>query len=155
LHESGNDFLWKLHEAHHAPKRFSFLSGARGHVLDLSFLLVALAITYAVLGLSHDVRPWVFLYPVMAGAVHHANIDFRLGLFNWLFLGPELHRAHHDADLKDGLSCYASSFPLWDLVFGTARPRRTGGETTYGLAYDYDDRASFAEALVRPFKGNA
>ena len=138
LHESGSRALWRLHAWHHEPRRFTFMAGGRTHLLEIAVTVLALAATRLVLGVSADVMLWVVLCPVVSGAVHHTNVDFRLGPLNFLFPGPEMHRAHHDRDPAAALN-YATSFPLWDVLFGTARPLRAGGETDYGM-HGRDDR---------------
>jgi sterol desaturase/sphingolipid hydroxylase (fatty acid hydroxylase superfamily) len=150
LHESGNEFLWKLHEPHHTPNRYTFLSGGRVHVIDVSVLLVGVALGQAIFGFSSDVVFWVFLYPVAIGAVHHTNADFRLGPFNWIFVGPEMHRPHHDIRAEHALN-YASCFAFLDWLFGTSVPKRRGGETRFGVAGKSDEKDTVGHTFVAPF----
>ena len=150
LHESGNRFLWKIHEVHHAPDRFSFLAGGRAHLLDVLPVPIALAMMRFLLGLDTELIMWLLLCPMVTGAVHHTNVDFRLGIFNWIFPGPEMHRIHHDKDPAIALN-YSTCFPIWDLVFGTTKPFRTAGETDYGLDYRNDERETYFEELYAPF----
>ena len=93
---------------------------------------------------------WLLMCPVITGAVHHTNADFRLGIFNWIFPGPEMHRIHHDKDLSMALN-YSTCFPLWDLIFRTNKPFRTAGETDYGLDYKDDQKESYWKGFVWPF----
>ncbi len=150
LHESGSQTLWLLHEPHHLPRRYHFLSGGRVHLLDLSFLFLLMGSLQIIFNISLDVMMWMMMYPIITGAVHHTNVDFRLGLFNWIFLGPELHRCHHDRDPRVAVN-YSSCFPLWDIVFNTLGPLRAGHETQYGVAYHSDEEDTYMDAFIAPF----
>ncbi len=138
LHESGEGLLWRIHAVHHEPYRMNFMAGGRSHIVEILVTIAALASAKVLLGISAPVMLWLLMMPVMSGAVHHTNADFRLGWLNYLFPGPQMHRAHHDRDPAAALN-YATSFPLWDVLFGTAVPLRGGHETAYGLS-DGDDR---------------
>lgn len=54
------------------------------------------------------------------GLVSHFNVDSRAGWFNRLFIGTELHRFHHSANLDEAKN-YAATFSIWDQLFGTYR----------------------------------
>ena len=151
LHESGSAFLWKLHEPHHSPDRLNFMAGGRSHIFEILFVVVALCITKVLFGLSNEVMIWVLMCPVISGAVHHTNVDFRLGWFNYVFPGPEMHRVHHDKDLHEALN-YSTSFPFWDVLFGSAKPLRKANETPFGLDYHDDKTETYIEVFFRPFK---
>ncbi len=151
LHESGSEFLWKIHEPHHAPNRFSFMAGGRAHLFDVMPVLIALALIRMIFGLHINLIMWLLICPVLTGAVHHTNVDFRHGIFNWIFPGPEMHRTHHDKDMEEALN-YSTCFPFWDFVFRTTKPFRSAGETDYGLEYHNDEQESYKEAFIAPFK---
>ena len=151
LHESGNQFLWKIHEPHHSPNRFSFMAGGRAHLLDVLPVLIALAAFRFLFGFPSELIMWLLICPVITGAVHHTNVDFRLGPFNWIFPGPEMHRVHHDKDMNIAHN-YSTCFPIWDWVFGTTQPFRSAGETDYGLEYHDDEKETYLSALLAPFK---
>ena len=151
LHESNNALLWKIHEPHHAPGRLTFMAGSRAHLLDVMPVVVALCIGKVFIGFSPTIIMWLLMCPVLSGAVHHTNADFRLGILNWIFPGPEMHRIHHDKDPSVSMN-YSTCFPIWDLVFGTAKPFRKAGETDYGLDYMNDDTRSYWQATIQPFQ---
>ena len=50
--------------------------------------------------------------------ISHFNVDIRAGLFNYIFIGTELHRHHHSAD-RIGSKNYGSVLSVWDIIFGT------------------------------------
>ena len=66
----------------------------------------------------------------MSGLFQHSNCDVRLGWFNYLISGPEVHRWHHSLKLAESNANYAHSFVIWDLLFGTYfRPRGRRGRS--------------------------
>ncbi|MFT5680356.1 MAG: sterol desaturase/sphingolipid hydroxylase (fatty acid hydroxylase superfamily) [Myxococcota bacterium] len=145
LHERGEGLLWRIHEVHHQPCRMNFMAGGRSHIVEILVTIAALALTKVLLGISAPVMLWLLMMPVMSGAIHHTNADFRMGWLNYLFPGPQMHRAHHDQDPRAALN-YATSFPLWDVLFGTAVPLRGGHETRYGLDYTDDRQTTWRSA---------
>ncbi|HVZ27251.1 MAG TPA: sterol desaturase family protein, partial [Rhizomicrobium sp.] len=47
----------------------------------------------------------------------HANLNWRLGWLKYVLVSPVYHRWHHATAIRD--VNFASTFPLWDLMFGT------------------------------------
>ena len=76
-------------------------------------------------------------YQLVVGALQHADLDIRLGCFNWIVPGPEMHRIHHhiDGDLAQN---YALNLPALDLLFGTTAPCHGPGEVRMGVAGERD-----------------
>ena len=52
------------------------------------------------------------------GIVSHSNLDLRAGWFNYIFVGSELHRYHHSADIKEAGN-FATALSILDILFGT------------------------------------
>ncbi|MGO7033949.1 sterol desaturase family protein [Rhizobium ruizarguesonis] len=50
--------------------------------------------------------------------ISHFNVDLRLGWANYIFVGPEVHRYHHSADVNEAKN-YGATLTLWDQIFGT------------------------------------
>ena len=151
VHESGNDFLWKLHKLHHAPERLNFFVSARTHLGEIFYLIITLFITKILFGFSAEIMMWILICPAITGALHHTNVDFRLGIFNYIIPGPEMHRVHHDQDLDRALN-YSPSFPIWDLLFGTAKPLQQGHQIKYGLKNHDDENPTYWQELIPPFQ---
>jgi sterol desaturase/sphingolipid hydroxylase (fatty acid hydroxylase superfamily) len=47
----------------------------------------------------------------------HANLDWTLGPLKYLVVSPVFHRWHHVNRVRD--KNFASTFALWDWLFGT------------------------------------
>ncbi|MEM7036547.1 MAG: sterol desaturase family protein [Bacteroidota bacterium] len=149
-HESGDSFVWRIHRPHHTPQRLTVLMGGRNHALDAMALVASLALTRT-LGFSDESMYWGMWYPAAVGAIHHANLDLRLGIFNYVLPGPEIHRIHHSVVIEDALN-YAPSVPLWDWVFGTMMPLSDPHEVDYGTPVGDDRNDTIVTAHVYPFQ---
>lgn len=122
IHRSQHNskFLWRTHEAHHAPAHVDWLSGIRSHSLEILLYQTAEYLPVILLGAS----PEVPLYKSMTNAVYgmyiHANLDWRMGKLLYFLNGPELHRWHHAEDDPAAYDRnYATKFTIWDILFGT------------------------------------
>ena len=117
MHE--NAFLWRFHSVHHSPRRVYWLNGPRAHPGESLFRGFFSAIPLAVLGAPPEVLAYWTILTRVGGLFQHANIDFALGPFAWLFSIGELHRWHHAADKDEADHNYGDTFIFWDAVFGT------------------------------------
>jgi sterol desaturase/sphingolipid hydroxylase (fatty acid hydroxylase superfamily) len=131
MHE--NDFLWRFHSIHHSPKRVYWLNGVRAHPGEHIFRGFVSSIPLAVLGATPEVLAYVLVLSRVGGLYQHANIDFELGPFAWIFSIGELHRWHHSARKDEADHNFGDTYIIWDTVFGTrylpqdkASPRDVG-----------------------------
>jgi len=159
-HEADNPikgFLWKTHAAHHLPEQVYVLMHPAGHPLNFILLqgIIRIPLFY-VLGTS---PPALFVATAiigLQGLVSHCNVDLRAGWFNYIFVGTELHRFHHSADVAEGKN-YAVALSLLDVMFGTfvyrpgALPQRLGVTRTS----DYPHSSQFWRVMLIPFKNKA
>ena len=132
LHRGQHRFgwWWQLHALHHSQRQMTMWTDNRNHLLDdllrdAVFVLVALAV---------GVPPGQFVAVVavtqLVESLSHANVRLDFGrLGSRLLVGPRFHRLHHAIGLGHesagpgslGGHNFAVLFPLWDLLFGTAR----------------------------------
>lgn len=112
-------FLWRVHAAHHMPDRVYIVMHAVFHPLN-AVILRPLAMILPVWAMGYD--PLVVTLFVMVNGMHglvsHFNVDMRMGWLNYLFVGPELHRYHHSADLDEARN-YGATLSVFDQLFGT------------------------------------
>lgn len=117
---------WALHALHHSQRQLSLWSDRRNHLLDdiLSDLWVVLV------ALLVGVPPGHFLGLVVAmrliESLSHANLRLDFGrIGRYLLVSPHYHRLHHGIGIgHEGAArgCnFAPLFPVWDVLFGTAR----------------------------------
>ena len=88
----------------------------------------------------------------MHGLISHFNVDIRMGVANYLFVGPELHRYHHSANVDESKN-YGATLSIFDQLFGTfvynpgKAPKELGVDPATGLpAYE-----RFFAVLKLPF----
>lgn len=129
-----NRYFWRTHEAHHSGKDVDWLSGSRSHSLEI---LINQTIEYApitLLGAHPDVAVMKGMLDATWGMFIHSNIGVRMGVLQYVFNGPELHRWHHACEEEREYN-FATKLAIWDWLFGTAyRPGRPPGR--YGLFGD-------------------
>ncbi len=121
---------WQLHAVHHSQRQMTLWSDNRNHLLD-DLLRDSL---FVVVALLIGVPPGQFVALVavtqLVESLSHANVRLDFGpLFGRLLVSPRYHRLHHAIGLgheKAGAGTlgghnFAVLFPVWDLLFGTAR----------------------------------
>ena len=124
------NWWWQLHAVHHSQRQMTMWSDNRNHLLDDVlrdgiFVLVALAV---------GIAPGQFVAVVAATqlleSLSHANVKLSFGpVLGRLFVSPRFHRLHHAVGLGHesagpgslGGHNFAVLFPVWDLLFRTAR----------------------------------
>ena len=114
-----NKWLWRIHEAHHSPKKVDWLSGSRSHPLEI---LLNQTIEFApiiLLGAPVEVIAYKGLISAVWGMYIHCNIDIKSGVLQKIINGPEMHRWHHSTG-KGRNRNFATKFAFWDWMFGTA-----------------------------------
>jgi len=113
-------FLWRAHLAHHLPDRVYVVMHGVFHPLNAFWLAALLQLVLIGLGLSPQAAFAAMLLIDLQTLVSHFNAEIRTGWFNYLFVGTELHRAHHSAEVAE-TGNYGSVLSLWDIAFGTFR----------------------------------
>jgi sterol desaturase/sphingolipid hydroxylase (fatty acid hydroxylase superfamily) len=140
LHRGQHAFgwWWQLHALHHSQRQMTMWTDNRNHLLDdlirdSVFVVVALMI---------GVPPGQFVAVVavtqLMESLSHANLKLGFGpLFGRVLVSPRYHRLHHGIGIGHesagpgslGGRNFAVLFPLWDLLFGTARYTFDDGPT--------------------------
>jgi sterol desaturase/sphingolipid hydroxylase (fatty acid hydroxylase superfamily) len=135
-----NRVFWRTHEAHHSGKDVDWLAGSRSHTVEI---LINQTIEYApivLLGAAPEVALMKGVLDATWGMYIHSNIDVRMGVLQYVFNGPEMHRWHHAREWEArrestewGVN-YATKIALWDWIFGTAYLPKGGKPAAYGLS---------------------
>jgi sterol desaturase/sphingolipid hydroxylase (fatty acid hydroxylase superfamily) len=128
-------FLWKYHAVHHAPKEVEWISASRFHPVNLALGTCAVDIAAFLSGISPEIfivlGPFTTIYSLFV----HANLNWTLGPLKYLVVSPVFHRWHHDATVRD--MNFASTFAVWDWMFGTFHMPQGALPGNYGI----DDEA--------------
>ena len=124
------NWWWQLHAVHHSQQQMTMWSDNRNHLLDdliRDSVFVGVAL---VVGIAPSQFVAVVALTQLVESLSHANVRLSFGpLLSRVLVGPQYHRLHHRIGLGHesagagtlGGHNFAVLFPVWDLVFGTAR----------------------------------
>lgn len=132
---------WALHSIHHAQRQMTFWTDDRNHVLDDIFAGVWTGALALLIGVPPAQFPLILLAMKFVESFSHLNARLGFGRFGaYALVSPHYHRLHHAIEHATpphdrAYGCnFAAVFPVWDLLFGTARLRgpwaRTGDLTS-------------------------
>ena len=149
-------FLWRTHVAHHLPQQVYVLMHVAAHPVNIFLVrgFVNLLPLY-LLGANAETLLMANIIVTLQGLVSHCNLDLRAGWFNYLFVGTELHRYHHSANLAESKN-YAATLSLIDLGFGTFyyRPGRAPERLGVLDPSAYPDSNELWKIMKLPFVSN-
>lgn len=130
--QHSNKFLWRIHEAHHSPRKVDWLSGSRSHAFEI---LINQTVEFApiiLLGAHPDIVAYKGVVSAGWGMYIHSNLNINSGRLQLLINGPEMHRWHHTPG-KGRNRNFATKLAIWDWVFGTAYLPEGMKAEEYGL----------------------
>lgn len=149
--QHSNKWLWRIHEAHHSPKKVDWLSGSRSHALEILINQTVEFAPIVLLGSPAEVVAYKGAISAVWGMYIHSNIDVKTGWLQKIINGPEMHRWHHSTG-KGRNRNFATKLAIWDWIWGTAflppsKPDEYGLKTFFPKNY-------FAQTLYafRSFK---
>lgn len=116
---------WALHATHHSQRYMSFWADDRNHVLDSLIEALWLALLALAIGIAPAQFVAIVLFMRFVENLSHANVRMSFGAVgDRLLVSPRYHRIHHGMGVgHEGRArgCnFATLFPVWDLLFGTA-----------------------------------
>jgi sterol desaturase/sphingolipid hydroxylase (fatty acid hydroxylase superfamily) len=134
-----NKYLWRIHEAHHSPKKVDWLSGSRSHALEILINQTIEFLPIVLLGSPPEVIAYKGVISAGWGMYIHSNINVRTGNLQKFINGPEMHRWHHSTG-KGRNRNFATKIAIWDWIFGTAflpetKPDEYGLKTFFPAHY--------------------
>ncbi len=150
LHEV--PFLWRFHAAHHSVKRLYWLNGIRSHPVEVIGQALLFALPFALLQPSAEIVMVAVLMQLTIGIFQHANIDLKLGFWEYIFSIGDNHRYHHYPDKGVGDSNYGGEFIVYDILFGTfhkVKGERPHDNIGIGTAPNYP--MTMAGLYIAPF----
>lgn len=150
LHEV--PFLWRFHAAHHSVKRLYWLNGIRSHPVEVVGQAVLFALPYALLQPPAEIILVAILMQLTIGIFQHANLDLKLGFWEYIFSIGDNHRYHHYPDKGVGDSNYGGEFIVFDILFGTfhkVKGERPHDNIGIGTAPNYP--MTMAGLYIAPF----
>jgi sterol desaturase/sphingolipid hydroxylase (fatty acid hydroxylase superfamily) len=128
--------FWALHAVHHSQRQMTMWSDNRNHLLDDLFHSLVLVMVSFMLGVPPGQFILVVVITQLLESFSHANIRMSFGRWgDRILVSPKFHRHHHsiryDASTSGPAGGYnfAVLFPIWDMLFGTARSNGDYGPT--------------------------
>ena len=115
-------WMWKFHMVHHSDTKVDVTTGTRHHPGEWLFRECSTIIGILVLGIP---IAYYFLYRSLAGLFthfNHANVRIPMAVdkpISWIFVSPNMHKAHHHYKRPLTDTNYSNIFSLWDRIFGT------------------------------------
>ncbi|HKQ31490.1 MAG TPA: sterol desaturase family protein [Burkholderiales bacterium] len=124
------NWWWALHAVHHSQRTMSFWADDRNHVLDGLIEALWLALVAQLVGVSGAQFVGIVFVFTLVESLSHANLRFNFGVVGErTVVSPLFHRVHHGIGVGhegDARGCnFATLFPVWDMLFGTANFMRT------------------------------
>ena len=127
-------WLWKFHAVHHSAKSMDWMAGARMHFFEIFALRSLTVIPMFVLGFTNAaMHAYIFLVYLYSTFVH-ANLGWRLRLFEKWFVTPRFHHWHHGIEPEAIDVNFAVHFPLLDRLFGTYYLPKEKWPEGYGIS---------------------
>jgi sterol desaturase/sphingolipid hydroxylase (fatty acid hydroxylase superfamily) len=121
---------WGLHSLHHSQRNMNLWSDDRNHLLDDMLRDIYLALIALMIGVQPGQYVLLVALSRILQSLQHANVRIHFGwLGERLLVSPRYHRLHHAIGVGHesrgrhsmGGHNFAVLFPVWDMVFGTAR----------------------------------
>lgn len=134
LHRMGHErnILWAAHSVHHQSEDYNLSTALRqtstGFLLSWIFYL-PLAVLGVPLVVFISVASLNLLYQFW---VHTRHVP-KLGWFEWFFVTPSNHRAHHAQNALYMDRNYGGVFILWDRLFGTFQEEDDNEPVIFGV----------------------
>ena len=114
-----NKYLWRIHEAHHSPKKVDWLSGSRSHALEITINQTIEFLPIVLLGSPVEVIAYKGAISAVWGMYIHSNLNIHTGRLQMIINGPEMHRWHHSTG-KGRNRNFSTKLAIWDWLFNTA-----------------------------------
>lgn len=145
-------WLWRFHRVHHSITEMSATASYHHFTEDLfQFVAVTLPAAFLMTVVSGPV-PWLVI--VLANAhtyFIHSSTRISIGPLRYVICDNRFHRIHHSVDAHHINQNFATSTPLWDVLFGTAYFPRASEWPDVGLL-DFAEAETLQEYLLAPLQ---
>ncbi|MEY8878855.1 MAG: sterol desaturase family protein [Leptothrix sp. (in: b-proteobacteria)] len=124
------DAWWGLHALHHSQRELTMWADNRNHLLDDLLRDIVLVQLGHLIGVPPGQFVALVAVTQLVQSLSHANVRLDFGrVGERLLVGPRYHRYHHsigEGHESAGVGTlgghnFAVLFPVWDVLFGTAR----------------------------------
>lgn len=148
-------FLWKVHAAHHLPDKVYLLMHPVSHPINAIVVLLISQIVFVGLGVNGQALLLINTIIGLQGLISHFNVEIKAGWLNYIFIGTELHRFYHSADVHEAQN-FGAVLTVWDLIFGTFYYFKDAVPKEIGVFQpeNYPDSNDIFKVIAFPFKKN-
>jgi sterol desaturase/sphingolipid hydroxylase (fatty acid hydroxylase superfamily) len=118
--QHSSKWLWAEHELHHSDEHMNVTTSLRHHWLEpVLHPLFVLTPVFLLFNPALGTVIWLILFQRLLGYFIHLNSPIRFGWFNRVLSSPQSHRIHHSKSPEHIDKNFATTLPLWDILFGT------------------------------------
>jgi sterol desaturase/sphingolipid hydroxylase (fatty acid hydroxylase superfamily) len=121
-------WFWSLHAVHHSQRQMTMWSDNRNHLLDSVLRSTVFVLVAKLIGVPPGQFVLIVVLTQLVESYSHANIRMSFGkLGERVLVSPKFHRYHHSIEYNESTAGparghnFAVLFPIWDILFGTAR----------------------------------
>lgn len=154
MHRAQHRFgwMWRFHKVHHSITEMSATSSYH-HVAEDLFQFAAVTMPMAVLlGVASGPVPWLVIVLANTHSYFiHTSARLNIGPLRYVLCDNRFHRIHHSREQRHIDHNFATSTPLWDVLFGTAYFPRADEWPAVGLD-DVPEPRTIVDYLLMPFR---
>lgn len=143
--------LWPFHAVHHSSLDVDWTTAYRAHPINQMFGSGLVSFIMILLGVPPSVMILVVPFDTVTAAFVHANLNWTLGPLKYVIATPVFHRWHHTGVDEGGDKNFASTFSIWDSMFGTFYMPEGKMPETYGVD-DVGFPTTWLGQMVVPFR---
>ena len=121
-------WFWALHAVHHSQRQMTMWSDNRNHLLDSFIRDAVLVLVSQLIGVPPAQFVLIVVFTQLVESLSHANVRMHFGVWgDRILVSPMFHRFHHSIEYDESTAGPAHGhnfsvlFPVWDLLFGTAK----------------------------------
>ncbi|MDP1962525.1 MAG: sterol desaturase family protein [Reyranella sp.] len=154
MHRAQHRFgwMWRVHRVHHSITEMS-ATASYHHVAEDLFQFAAVTMPMAILlGVASGPVPWLVIVLANTHSYFiHSSARLNIGPLRYVLCDNRFHRIHHSREQRHIDHNFATTTPLWDVLFGTAYFPRADEWPAVGLA-DVAEPRTIADYLLMPFR---
>ncbi len=143
--------LWAVHSFHHSAERLTVATGARHHWTEAIVLAPLVFLSVMLFKVPEHILSMALLLNKVPDGLQHLNYKIawhRVGIW---FNTPWWHRIHHSVEPKHYDKNFSVTFPIMDVIFGTAYYPAPDEYPETGLSPR--ENPHLWEGIIWPFRG--
>ncbi|NPA72481.1 MAG: sterol desaturase family protein [Gammaproteobacteria bacterium] len=144
-------FLWRFHAVHHSAEKLDWMAGSRQHILEIFVTRSLVLVPVSLLGFPKEIIDAYIIIVGLQAVFNHANVQFKFGWLQYIFVTPQFHHWHHSSDKAAIDKNYAAHFSFLDYLFKTAVKNQKEWPNAYGVVGNYVPKGLWQQQLF-PFK---